>query len=274
MSANVPSVIDIGLNLTHKSFQEDLLEVVERAKQADVDRMILTGSSVEDSQDALNLARRYSGTMFSTAGIHPHHAADCQTDSLTILRQLAQEKLVVAIGECGLDYFRDFSPREAQRSCFRRHLDLAQELQLPVFLHERDAHDDFLSLLEPAMPDLKGAVVHCFTDSPAVMQAYLNLGCYLGITGWVCDERRGEALRQSVPLIPDDRLMIETDAPYLMPRDLPQSPKSRRNEPCHLPHIGREIASLRNQSYERLAELTTRNTERFFELPKPENTTS
>ena len=261
-----PAVIDIGLNLTHKSFQSDLSEVVDRASAVGVAQMILTGTTIAGSHEAVSLAERFPRRMVSTAGVHPHHASDFNIDALSELRGLAAKKEVVAIGECGLDFFRNFSPQDQQQSCFEEQLELAVELGLPVFLHERDAHEAFASILDPRVAKLRGAVVHCFTGSRASLHQYLEMGCSIGVTGWVCDERRGGGLRELVPEIPLDRLMIETDAPYLTPRDLRPKPKSSRNEPCHLPHIGRVIAGLRGMDYDALAQATTENARRFFAL--------
>ena len=175
---------------------------------------------------------------------------------------------VVAVGECGLDFNRNYSGREAQIAAFEAQLGLAAHSGLPVFLHQRDAHAEFLAVLRNAWPSLgAGAVVHCFTDGPAEAEDYLELGCHLGITGWVCDERRGEALREAVPRIPGDRLMLETDAPYLLPRTIRPRPKSRRCEPEHLPWVLREVASLRGEEPTATAEAARRTTESFFGLP-------
>ena len=153
---------------------------------------------------------------------------------------------VVAVGECGLDFNRDYSPREDQISAFESQLALGARSGLPLFLHQRDAHDVFLGMLRDAWPDLKaGAVVHCFTEGPREAEDYLDLGCHLGVTGWVCDEREGDALRAAVPLIPRERLMLETDAPYLLPRTIEPRPATRRNEPMHMPWVGRAVAELR-----------------------------
>ncbi len=272
MAVACPPVIDIGLNLTHKSFQSDLPQVVDRAIAVGVAQMILTGTTLAGSEEACSLAERFPGRMYSTAGIHPHHASEFNAETLAELKALAAKKTVVAIGECGLDFFRNYSPQDEQRSCFREQLELAKELGLPVFLHERDAHEAFAEILEPAVASLQGAVVHCFTGNPASLHQYLEMGCFIGVTGWVCDERRGGELRELVPEIPLDRLMIETDAPYLSPRDLRPKPKSTRNEPCHLPHIGKVIAELRGIDYTTLARSTTENARRFFGLNEKDGT--
>ena len=182
------------------------------------------------------------------------------------IRGLLQQDTVVAIGECGLDYFRNFSPREAQLSAFRAQLAIAEETGLPVFLHQRDAHDDFIEVLEPTLPNLSRAVAHCFTGEHESLREYLALGLWIGITGWICDERRGAHLKDIVGVIPDDRLLIETDAPYLLPRSISPKPKSRRNEPAFLTEVLRVVAEARSQSEEHVAQITYDNACRFFAL--------
>ena len=182
------------------------------------------------------------------------------------LTELAAHDAVVAVGECGLDYFRNFSPPEEQRDAFRRQLGLAAETGLPVFLHQRDAHDDFLKILEQAMGKVSRAVAHCFTGGAEELGVYLDLGLYIGITGWVCDERRGGNLKNIVGKIPLDRLMIETDAPYLLPRTLNPKPKTRRNEPMYLREVLRVVADEMGIAEDMLAQATTENAERFFSI--------
>ena len=260
-------LIDIGANLAHDSFDSDRDEVLERARNAGVTRMVLTGSSESSNRDALRLAKDCPGQLWSTAGVHPHHASDYSDDVHDAIRALLDEPEVVAVGECGLDYFRNFSPPEAQRTAFERQLDLAQESGLPVFLHLRDAQPEFLEILKPRLSGLSRAVAHCFTGSEAELRELLDLDLYIGITGWICDERRGAHLKESVGLIPDERLMVETDAPYLLPRTLKPKPKTRRNEPAWLVEVLRVVAEARGQSIEAVAESTTRSAETFFALP-------
>jgi TatD DNase family protein len=261
-----PELIDIGANLTHDSFDEDRPAIMQRAHDAGVTRMIVTGSSNQGSLDALKLAESEPGRLFATAGVHPHHAADFDADSKTLITELAARDQVVAIGECGLDYFRNFSPREAQLSAFQAQLDIAADTGLPVFLHQRDAHDDFVETLEPMLPNLSRAVAHCFTGEHESLREYLAMGLWIGITGWICDERRGAHLHDIVSVIPDDRLLIETDAPYLLPRTIKPKPKSRRNEPAYLPEVLRVVAEARGQSEDHVARITTDNAIRFFDL--------
>jgi len=257
-------LIDIGLNLAHDSFDPDRDAVIARAAAAGVTRMIITGSSLSSTQSAIELVRTQPQTFRCTAGIHPHHAGEVDEAGLAELATLATKPEVVAVGECGLDYFRDFSPRDAQRAVFRRQLGLAVRLTKPVFLHQRDAHEDFADIVREFRPHLPGGVAHCFTAGIAEARTYLDLGLYIGITGWICDERRGHHLREIVRHIPADRLVIETDAPYLLPRDLSPKPKNRRNEPMYLPHVLETIAQARGEPAAQLAAATTANALRLF----------
>ena len=208
--------------------------------------------------------------LYSTAGVHPHHASDYTDASDALIRELVNDDVVVAVGECGLDYFRNFSPREAQLDAFRRQLDIARDTGLPVFLHQRDAHDDFVEVLESMLPELSRAVAHCFTGEGESLREYLAMGLYVGITGWICDERRGKHLHDIVHIIPDDRLLIETDAPYLLPRTIEPKPKTRRNEPMYLPEVLKVVAEARGQIEAHVAQITTENARRFFNLPAGE----
>lgn len=257
-------LIDIGLNLTHDSFAHDLEGVLNRAAAAGVERMLLTGSDVPHSQAALQLARTYPRQLRSTAGIHPHHAKDFTPEHMADLKALLADRQVLAVGECGLDYFRNFSTHEEQESVFRMQLEFAASIGKPVFLHERDAHDIFVSILNEYLPRLPGGVTHCFTGTAAQARLYVEMGLYVGITGWICDERRGESLRAAVREIPLDRLLIETDAPYLIPRDLKPRPKSHRNEPMYLPAVLRRLAECRNEDMGMLAAATAANALRLF----------
>jgi TatD DNase family protein len=255
-------LIDIGINLAHDSFDADRDAVLARARDAGVVQMIVTGSSEESTAKACDLARAHPGMLFSTAGVHPHHAADLTAEALPALEAAAREHEVVAVGECGLDYFRDFSPRELQRRAFGWQLEIAAKVGKPVFLHQRDAHDDFLAILKEHR--VTRGVAHCFTGGEAERDAYLALGLHIGITGWINDERRGKHLRDVVKGIPADRLMLETDAPYLLPRDIKPAPKSRRNEPHYLPYVARAVAVARGESVENVASASTRTSRAFF----------
>ena len=259
-------LIDIGANLAHDSFDDDRDAVVARAAEAGVTRIVVTGSSDRSNRNAAALAKTRPGILYATAGMHPHHASEYTEASDALIRELADSGDIVAVGECGLDYFRNFSPREAQLDAFRAQLRIAADTGLPVFLHQRDAHDDFVEVLEPMLPQLSRAVAHCFTGEHESLREYLAMGLYIGVTGWICDERRGIHLRDIVSAVPDDRLMIETDAPYLLPRTIRPKPKSRRNEPMYLPEVLRVVAEARKQSEEYVASITTATSVQFFDL--------
>ena len=260
------NLIDIGVNLTHESFDRDRAEVLRQARAAGVRRMIVTGTSVTESARALELAQTHPGQLFSTAGVHPHNAAQFDRDSGDALAELLAQEEVVAVGECGLDFHRDFSPRDAQRRAFLEQLEIATQVQLPMFLHQRDAHEALLELLRSVRGRLCGGVAHCFTGTPQMARDYLDMGLYIGITGWLCDERRGAELRDAVPHLPLDRVLIETDAPYLLPRDLTGKPRGRRNEPRFLPHVLLRLAEAMGRPVEEVAQATRGNAERLFSL--------
>jgi TatD DNase family protein len=262
-----PRYVDIGINLTHDSFDVDRDAVLSRAKDAGVTHMVVTGSSLASSPTAAALGAAHPGLLSSTAGVHPHHATELSHAGVEILRELLRLPQVVAVGECGLDYFRDFSPRAAQRAAFELQLELAAQTGKPLFLHERDAHDDFLAMLKAAGASRPHAVAHCFTGDGLMLERYLELGLHIGITGWICDERRGRHLLDLVRHIPAGRLMIETDAPYLLPRTLGLPRAVRRNEPMHLREVCRVIADARGESLVETATHTTATALEFFGLP-------
>ncbi|GLX67257.1 TatD family hydrolase [Paenibacillus glycanilyticus] len=257
-------IIDIGVNLMHRSFHQDRDEVVARAAENHVTPLIITGTSLRNSVDAAQYAKQHSGKLYSTAGVHPHDAKNCNEETIGKLRELAALPQVVAVGECGLDYNRDFSPRDVQRRWFGEQIRLALELDMPLFLHEREASGDFVGMLKEH--GVQHAVVHCFTGTEAELKAYLELGYHIGITGWICDERRGRHLRELVRIIPLDQLMLETDAPFLTPRDLKEKPADGRNEPAILPHILRTVAECVGKPAEEVASATTRTAKKFFRI--------
>jgi TatD DNase family protein len=262
-------LVDVGCNLTHDSFDGDREAVMERAREAGVVQMIVTGASEDGSRSALELARSHPGRLYATVGVHPHHAADFTDETESLMRRLSGEGPVVAVGETGLDYFRDFSPRDVQREVFRRQLQVGADSGLPLFLHLRDAHEDFHAILQDVRDLLSDVVVHCFTGSRDEMRQYLDLDCHIGITGWICDERRGTHMKEYLKDIPADRLLVETDAPYLKPRNLRPKVKTHRNEPCWLPWIVGTLAAVRDEHPDFVAERTTENARRFFRIPAP-----
>ena len=267
-------LIDIGVNLTHPSLSRDAGAVLERAYAAGVAQLILTGTDLPDSRHAADLARQldeHGQRLFSTAGVHPHQASDWNNSMAAELRELLAQPRVCAVGECGLDFNRDFSPRPLQEKALEEQLALAVELGMPVFLHERDASERLLAILREFRDQLAGAVVHCFTGEKPALYGYLDLDLHIGITGWICDERRGTHLHALVAQIPQGRLMLESDAPYLLPRTLRPKPKSGQNEPAYLPLVLQEVALHRGETAEQLAAHTSACAQQFFGLPAPDS---
>lgn len=259
-------IIDIGINLTNKRFRNDVDAVIERAINAGVAPMVLTGTSAQGSEDAIQLAKRFPQMLYATAGVHPHDAKSWTATTRERIITLLDNKQVIAVGECGLDFNRNFSSKADQLRCFEDQLMIAVDHNKPVFLHERDAHEAFIEILANYKSQLPAAVVHCFTGNRQELEAYLELDCYIGITGWVCDKKRGEELRTLIPYILSDRLLIETDAPFLTPHNLPFKPDAGRNEPAFLPYVLQKISEILQQPYEILAQQTTKNAKRFFNI--------
>jgi TatD DNase family protein len=255
-------LFDVGANLTHSAFSADLEQTLARAREAGVMQITVTGTTVDETMAASRIAEQFG--LWATAGVHPHHARDCGPHTIDALRQLAQHPRVVAIGECGLDFNRNYSPHPDQEKWFVAQLELGLSLDKPLFLHSRDAHPRFYEILRHHK--VRHAVAHCFTGERDELRAYLELDLHIGITGWICDERRGRHLLDLVGEIPRERLLLETDSPYLTPRDMQPQPKARRNEPAFLPHIARTVARALDRPVEELAAETTQNALRFFRV--------
>lgn len=265
-------LIDIGVNLTHSSFDEQHAAFIARAVAAGVVQMVITGTSADVSEQAIELADRLDPEekqLFATAGVHPHDATAWNSDTRRRIDALLRHSRVRAVGECGLDFNRDFSPRAQQEKAFEEQLALAAEHQLPVFLHEREAVARMLPILAEWRDRLTHAVVHCFTADREALFAYLDLDLHIGITGWICDERRGSHLHPLVGSIPRGRLMLESDAPWLLPRTLRPKPKNGRNEPAYLPEVLKAVAQHRQESETDVAAHTTACARAFFGLPEP-----
>ncbi|GAB2785001.1 TatD family hydrolase [Halomonas shantousis] len=258
-------LVDIGANLTHESFAHDLDAVLDRARIAGVATLILTGTDLIHAEQALALSQTHEG-LYATAGVHPHEASQWNASLEAAMRDLHRQPHVVAVGECGLDFNRNFSTPHAQEQAFEAQLQLAAESRLPLFLHERDAGRRMQEMLRAWRDDIGDAVIHCFTGERDTLFGYLDLDLHIGLTGWLCDERRGHHLRELVGDIPAHRLMVETDCPYLLPRNLPAKLKGRRHEPALLPWIVREIAHWRGEEESDIATVTTQTARRFFRL--------
>lgn len=258
--------VDIGVNLLDAAFDRDRDQVLERAWSAGISQMVLTATNLEDCSAVQALCASDPQRLYCTAGVHPHSARHWNTSTASDLRLLAQADCVRAIGECGLDFNRDFSPRPDQRKALEQQLELAVELGYPVFLHEREASETLVAILRDFRDRLPAAAVHCFTADKQALYAYLDLDLHIGITGWICDERRGTHLQPLVRDIPAGRLMLETDAPWLLPRTLSPRPKDRRNEPAFLPQVAAMVAQCRGESMEQLAQHSTATARAFFGL--------
>jgi TatD DNase family protein len=261
-------MIDIGVNLTNARFDKDRDELIARAKLAGISAMLVTGTNICESNKALQLTLQYPDFLYSTAGVHPHDADNVSDTYLQEIRALAKNKAVKAIGECGLDFNRNFSAPKQQEKVFAEQVSLAVELQLPLFLHQRDAFSTWFQLLSPYLMSGPAMVSHCFTGNGDELDQCLSAGMYIGITGWVCDERRGKGLQDLIPSIPLNRLMIETDAPYLTPRTIRPKPKSSRNEPSYLPFVVEKLAELYQCNIQDIINASSENARKVFNLDK------
>jgi TatD DNase family protein len=260
--------IDIGINLTNKQFNNETPQIIKNAIKAGVEQMILTGTSVRNSEQSAHLAAKYPDNLLATAGIHPHDAKHFDGESIAKLRELLQQPHVVSVGECGLDFDRDFSPRPVQEKCYEAQLQLAVEVQKPLFLHERAAFTRFNFITDNFLSKLPKAVVHCFTGTLHEAKTYLDKGFYLGFTGAISDVRRFEHLKEVVKSTPLDRLLIETDSPFMLPKNVSKNLLTkyheRRNEPAFLPFVAETIANFKGISVAEVARQTTQTAKNFF----------
>ena len=261
----MPPIVDSHCHLDFDDFREDLALVLDRARGAGIVAMVCVGSGADlaTAERAVALAAR-EPDVFAAIGIHPHDAAKITPDFWPALEELAKKDRVVGIGETGLDYFYDHSPRQAQREAFERFLALAASVARPVICHVRDAHDDALSVLRRGpLPD-PGGVIHCFTGTVEHARHYLDLGLFLSFSGLLTFKKADE-IRQAAAFAPPDRILLETDAPYLAP--IPH--RGQRNEPAFVAQTLEALARVRGTSIERAAEMTTRNAFSLFRLPAP-----
>lgn len=264
-------LIDIGANLSSQRFDGDIAEVLQHAKNANLEKIVITGTSIAESQAAIDLCTTHTADfpdmLYATAGIHPHSADQFDPQSTSIsLRRLAAHPSVVAIGETGLDFFRNLAAPDIQQRSFEAHLELAIDLVMPLFLHERNAATKQLEILKAHRDQFHSAVIHCFTSDRKTLYKYLDLDLHIGITGWVCDERRGLDLQKIIADIPLNRLMVETDSPYLLPRNMAFSPKNNRNEPAFLPWVVAGIAAHRAESEAQIIAQTGATARQFFRI--------
>jgi len=256
--------IDIACNFTHDSFKDNLDEVLNNAEHAGVDKFVLLCASLDDIDPIKVIQNNTPEKFFISAGIHPHHATEILEINYDALFNKLKSINPNAIGETGLDYFRNISPPNIQKKSFGMHIEIAKELNLPLYLHQREAHNDFIRIIKENISNFPKFVVHCFTGTQAELDEYLELGAYIGLTGWICDAKRNIDLRKSIKNIPIEKMMIETDSPYLIPKNLMLKPKKNINEPKYLPHIANEICELTGYELEELKSATSNNAIKFF----------
>lgn len=252
---------DIGVNLFCRQFP-DPEAVVREAEKAGV-CCILTGTDPKENRRIHEFTRDHR--VFGTAGIHPHNADSARQEDFGEIERLVMDNpRIVAVGECGLDFDRMFSTKENQIRCLEKHIVLAEKLNKPLFLHERNAADEFVRRFKRHTRICGRSVVHCFTGNRAVVERYLSMGFSIGITGWICDDRRAKEVREAVKSIPLDRILIETDAPYLTPRNVPGL--ARTNVPQNIVYVARALAGYMGVPEEDLIRHARENTERIFAL--------
>jgi len=258
-------MIDIGVNFHSRQLDGKAEELVERAKSAGVTGILATGTSENESTFAVALAAEYPDYVWATAGVHPHGAKNWTSRTRAHLEGLWAAATCVAVGEAGLDYNRMFSSVDEQRGAFEQQLESAIRIKKPLFLHCRDAFEDFRAMTRAAAQDGAFGVVHCFTGTAAEAEGHLADGFDIGITGWVADPARGESLRAALKMIPLERMHLETDAPYLMPRNKPK--RGSVNEPSNLIWVAQAVAEVLQIDVQRVAQITAENSRRLFDLP-------
>ena len=257
---------DSCFNITHESFKGDLDDIIKKAIEQDVGYYFCPSSKENEIKDILDLSSDYKNRIICSVGIHPHNASELKPDTIKNLEPFLDNEQVKSVGEIGLDYFRNFQSPEIQIKCFIAFLQLAANKKYPVFLHHREAFEDFYPILKDYIDNIPQSIVHCFTGSKYELKKFLDLGLFIGITGWICDPKRGANLKELIKYIPPDRLIIETDAPYLVPKNLKIKPKNNRNEPYYLPHILEEISLHIGRDKEKIALETTSNFKKLFRI--------
>ena len=259
------SYFDIGANLTHKSFDKDLEEVLDKSINNGIKKICITSTTIQDTKNAIDLCKNRNDFLFTTVGIHPHLADSFDEEVKNEIINLSSNIHVKAIGETGLDFNRNYSKKENQIFSFLNHIEISNKVKLPLFLHQRESHKTFISCLDEVLPE-NSCVVHCFTESQKEFYEYLDKGFWIGFTGWICDPKRSSHMNELLKKMPLDRVMIETDSPYLLPKNI--KIKGRRNEPMFISEIAERIAFLQNKDLEDLTQIFYRNSLEFFSLQK------
>lgn len=257
-------IFDSHCHLNDTAYKRDLIPVIDRAKAADVATMMIVGITEPTCVQAIDIAVAHPGC-FASVGVHPHDAAECDAAMLTRLKKMAAHPKVKAWGETGLDFNRMYSPKESQEKWFVRQLEIADALNLPLIFHERDSAGRFLDILTAHYTGSKcRGVVHCFSGDRRELDAYIKMGLHIGITGIITIESRGKDLRTLLPHIPVDRILLETDAPYLTPA--PEKNKTRRNEPAFVRSVLMNVAMALQMDPETLGDITWQTTCRLFNI--------
>ena len=251
-------LFDTHAHITDEKFDSDRQEILKAIEESQVEYVVNPAVDIPSSVQAIKLAKE-NDFVYAAVGVHPHEAKDFDEDSIDVLRELAKSQKVVAIGEIGLDYYYDFSPRDIQKKFFRMQIELANELNLPIIVHDRDAHADTMDIIRKFKKAETGCVLHCYSGSAEMAGEYVKMGCYISIAGPVTfkNNKKGEAVVKEVPI---ERLLIETDSPYLTPHPY----RGKRNDPTKVEYVADKIAQIKGISYEKACDITTENAKRFF----------
>ncbi|KDR94254.1 TatD DNase family protein [Peptoclostridium litorale DSM 5388] len=251
-------LFDTHAHITDEKFDSDRQEILKAIEESKVEYVVNPAVDIPSSVQAIKLAKENS-FVYAAVGVHPHEAKDFDEDSIDVLRELAKSQKVVAIGEIGLDYYYDFSPRDIQKKFFRMQIELANELNLPIIVHDRDAHADTMEIIKKFKKAETGCVLHCYSGSAEMAMEYVKMGCYISIAGPVTfkNNKKGEAVVREVPI---ERLLIETDSPYLTPHPY----RGKRNDPTKVEYVADKIAQIKGMSYEKACDITTENAKNFF----------
>ena len=257
------NIFDSHCHLDDKSFDHDLDDIIIRAHKAHVKAIMIAGINLNTSQKAIQIANAYEN-IYASVGVHPHNVKNCNVNMIDILKGLVKEPKVMAWGEIGLDFNRMYSPKQIQEDWFIRQLQAADELNLPLIFHERESQGRFIELLKQHPNPHRNAVVHCFGGNEKELAVYLEMGFYIGITGIITIKKRGRNLRRLARMIPAERVLVETDAPYLTP--VPYKNKTRRNEPAFVRNVLLTLARVRKEDPEKLAGIIWNNTHQLFNI--------
>jgi len=253
-------LIDTHAHLSLPQFDKDRTEVIKRARDAGIKHIITVGTDSDDCRKAVALAQEHD-FISAAVGIHPHDAKTINAETYSLLRELAADNNVVAIGEIGLDFYRNLSSQEIQVQHFREQLWLAREVSLPVIIHDREAHQEVLKILQEEKAETMGGVIHCFSGDWEMAKACLDMGFYISIPGTITF-KKSEEYHKLVRDLPLDRMLVETDCPFLAPHPF----RGKRNEPAYVQYVAKAVAGIKGLGCEAFAEITTQNAQKLFNL--------